>query len=99
VLAGTGDVRIGKDVFPIRPGDIIACPPGGPEAAHQIVNTGPEELGYLAARTKQSPEIGDYPETGRFGALAELAANADGIPRRLMFMGRQDQSLNYWEGE
>ena len=99
VLAGTGEVRIGQDMFPIRPGDIIACPPGGPETAHQIVNTGTEELRYLAVSTKQSPEIAEYPETGRFGILGELAPNADGTPRRFMFMGRPDQSLDYWEGE
>src|SRR5262249_51323038 len=47
VLEGTGEVRIGKAVHPIRAGDVIACPPGGPETAHQIVNTGAAELKYL----------------------------------------------------
>jgi uncharacterized cupin superfamily protein len=98
VLAGTGEIRIGQDVFPLRPGDIIACPAGGPETAHQIVNTGQEELRYLAVSTKQSPEIAEYPDTGRFGVLADLR-NADGSPRTLMFMARPDQSLRYWDGE
>src|SRR4051794_1652465 len=40
VIEGTGDLRIGKDTFPIRAGDVIACPPGGKETAHQFVNTG-----------------------------------------------------------
>ena len=52
-------------------GDIIACPPGGPETAHQILNTGNEELRYLAVSTKPSPEICDYPDSGKFGVLAE----------------------------
>src|SRR5438309_4190532 len=44
VLEGTGEVRIGAETFPIRVGDIIACPTGGPETAHQIVNSGKTEL-------------------------------------------------------
>src|SRR2546421_581852 len=39
VVQGTGEVRLGSQTFPIRAGDIIACPPGGPETAHQLVNT------------------------------------------------------------
>src|ERR1041384_3286042 len=46
VLEGRGEVRIGAETFPIRAGDFIACPPGGQELAHQIVNTGTAELKY-----------------------------------------------------
>lgn len=99
VLSGTGEVRIGADSHPIRPGDVFCCPPGGPETAHQIVNTGVEELRYLAVSTKMSPEIAEYPETGRFGLLAEVAPKPDGTPRMFMFVGRESDSLNYWEGE
>src|SRR5215813_4968043 len=40
VLEGSGEVRIGGARHAIRKGDFIACPPGGPETAHQIINTG-----------------------------------------------------------
>jgi uncharacterized cupin superfamily protein len=36
VVEGSGEVRIGSETFPIRAGDIIACPPGGQDTAHQI---------------------------------------------------------------
>ncbi len=98
VLAGTGEVRIGDRTWPIRQGDIVACPPGGPETAHQIINTGAEELRYLAVSTKMSPEVAEYPETGRFGVLAELAPAGDGKPRTMVFVGREGDSLDYWEG-
>src|SRR6185437_15237837 len=55
VLEGTGEVRMGETVYPIRAGDIIACPPGGAEAAHQIRNSGDVELKYLAVSTKVLP--------------------------------------------
>jgi uncharacterized cupin superfamily protein len=58
-LQGSGEVRIGETVYPIRSGDLIACPPGGKETAHQIVNTGADELHYLAVSTKLSPEIAE----------------------------------------
>src|SRR3954465_12031792 len=51
VIEGTGEVRIGAERSPIGAGDIIACPAGGPETAHQIVNTGSVELKYLAVST------------------------------------------------
>jgi len=39
VLHGRGEVRIGSDRYPICTGDVIACPAGGAETAHQIINT------------------------------------------------------------
>jgi len=89
ILEGSGEVQIGTDKFPIRKGDFIACPPGGKEVAHQITNTGSGELKYLGVSTKESPEIADYPNTGKFGILT----------KDFRFLGKADQSLNYWDGE
>jgi uncharacterized cupin superfamily protein len=88
VLEGTGEVRIGKETYAIRKGDVIACPPGDKETAHQIINTGKEELRYLSVSTKMSPEICDYPDSGKFGILAD----------KFMYVGRETESLDYWEG-
>ena len=99
ILEGTGEVRIGAATYPIRAGDVIACPPGGKEAAHQIINTGAVELKYLSISTKLSPEIAEYPDSGKFGILAELPPAADGTPQMFRFVGREDLNVNYWEGE
>jgi uncharacterized cupin superfamily protein len=99
VLQGSGELRFGTDTYPIRAGDVIACPAGGKDKAHQMVNTGIEELRYLAVSTKLSPELVEYPNSGKFGVLADLPAGSDGKPRRFMFVGRESQSLDYWEGE
>jgi len=99
VLQGSGEIRIGENVYPIRPGDVIALPPGGKETAHQITNTGSEELRYLAVSTKLSPEIAEYPDSGKFGILAQFDADSDGKAQRFVFVGRADASLDYWEGE
>ena len=57
IIEGSGEVRIGKQAFPIRPGDVIACPPGGKEHAHQLVNTGKGELKFLAVSSKEAVDV------------------------------------------
>jgi uncharacterized cupin superfamily protein len=99
VLQGTGEVRIGEQTYPLRAGDIVACPPGGVDKAHKMVNTGTEELRYLAVSTKMSPEVVDYPDSDKFGVISELPKGADGKSRRVLFVGRENQALDYWEGE
>ena len=39
VLEGSGELRLGDATHAVRAGDIIACPPGGPETAHQLVKS------------------------------------------------------------
>lgn len=99
ILEGAGEVRIGNMTYPVRVGDVIACPAGGPETAHQIVNTGDSEMRYLAVSTKVPAEIAEYPDSGKFGVLAELPGENGGTTRVFRFVGRESQSIDYWEDE
>lgn len=99
VLQGQGEVRIGEQVHPIRVGDFIACPAGSVATAHQIRNTGAEELRYLAVSTQRSPEICEYPDSEKVGIYATFPAGADGKPDHFYFMGRQSMCIDYWDGE
>ena len=99
VLEGEGEVRIGKQTYPIRKGDIIACPPGGPELAHQIINSGSSALRYLAVSTKLSPEVAEYPDSGKFGVLAQFPAEGGTSEKTFRFVGREENNGDYWEGE
>lgn len=99
VLQGSGEIRIGDQSHPIRTGDVIACPAGAASSAHQIINSGTEELRYLAVSTKFSPELVEYPDSGKFGVLAEASSSAEGAAPRFVFVGRAEDSRNYWEGE
>lgn len=97
ILEGNGEVRFGDKRYPIKPGDIIACPPGGPEVAHQIINTGSVEMRYLSISTLAALEICDYPDSGKFGVYEETPP---GNPnKRFRFLSRADTSLDYWDGE
>jgi uncharacterized cupin superfamily protein len=98
VLEGSGEVRIGGDTHAIRAGDIIACPPGGEETAHQFVNTGSTELKYLAISTKLSPEVCTYPDTGKF-AVSVADEHAPPGQWRFRHVGRPEDAHDYWEGE
>src|SRR6266704_2971798 len=96
VLDGEGEVRIGGETFPIKKGDVIAHPPGGPETAHQIVNTSNAELKYLAISTLESPEICDYPDSKKF-AVITFELGPDGKPKFWRFAAREDAGLDYYD--
>ena len=92
-------LRLGGARHPLRAGDVIACPPGGPETAHQIVNTSDRELKVLAVSTKLTPEVCDYPNSGKFAIRAEYPPGADGKPQGFQYVGRAGGTLDYWDGE
>jgi uncharacterized cupin superfamily protein len=68
ILSGNGEVRLDQRTLPIRAGDLIANPAGA--EAHQIVNTGREELRYLAISDIDTVDVIDYPNSGKMGAAA-----------------------------
>lgn len=70
ILEGEGELRFGDKRYPIRTHDVIACPTGGPEVAHQIINTGTTTMRYLALSNLVDVEICEYPDSGKVGAVA-----------------------------
>jgi len=99
VLEGDGEVRIGSEVYPVKKGDFIANPPGGPEGAHQIRNTSANnELKYIAISTRETPEVVHYPDSGKIG-VAQLVTGPDGKPQRWWHLASDQMTLTYWDGE
>lgn len=98
VLEGTGEYIYGAETYPIRAGDVIAAPPGGPERAHQIVNSGDVTLKYLGISTKEQPEVVEYPNSNKFAVFSQ---SVDGTPMtaRIRYIGRPENTLDYWDGE
>ena len=64
ILSGTGVLRYGDEVTALRPGDCISCPAGS-GIAHQIANTGDEDLTYLAIGNSEPNEVCVYPDSGK----------------------------------
>jgi len=55
---------------------------------------------YLAVGTSQSPEIAEYPDSGKVGVLGEFSADGDGKPTVMRYMIRDQAGMpEYWEGE
>ena len=96
VVEGCGEIRIGAHIYPLRKGDIVGCPAGGQESAHQIINSSDAELRYLALATSMSPEVVEFPESGKY---AMIVADADGATLQQRTMGRLGDTVDYWEGE
>jgi uncharacterized cupin superfamily protein len=93
ILEGRGELRYGQARHPLRAGDVIACPTGEPETAHQIINTGDCDLRYLAVSSISETEVCEYPDSGKIGAFAE------GTPERLRHLTRVSDARDYWENE
>ena len=89
IVEGEGLLRYGADTRRIRAGDVICCPVGGPETAHQIVNDSGADLAYLSISTKMPAEVCEYPDSGKIGAFAQ----------GLRHMTPAGASVDYWADE
>jgi uncharacterized cupin superfamily protein len=99
ILSGTGEYRYGDKTYPIRAGDMLAAPAGGAEVAHQIINTGSQEMRYLGFSTMLSPEAVDYPDSGKFAVWSRPDPGGDPRKAGLRYIGRRATTLDYWDGE
>ena len=84
-----GHAALRNETRKLRAGDVICCPTGGPETAHQIVNDSSEELAYLSVSTMMPVEICEYPDSGKVGAFG-------GGMRHLTKVA---DAVDYWVGE
>jgi uncharacterized cupin superfamily protein len=93
VLSGSGTLRVAGEMLPLRTGDVVFIPPG-PEYPHQIINSSDAPLTYLSVSTRETPEVVEYPDSGKYLAMARSvgAAGFDAIQRTAA-------SLDYWDGE
>lgn len=71
IVKGEGLLRYGSETRRIRAGDVICCPVGGPDTAHQIVNDSGDFLAYLSISTMMPAEICEYPDSKKVGSFAE----------------------------
>ena len=96
VLSGSGVLRVGASTFDVKAQDYIVNLPGGPEGAHQLINTGVDDLVYLAISTVTVPEVVGYPDSGKTGV--RFAASQEEGARFLIENSAKD-AVGYWEGE
>ena len=94
ILEGEGELRFGDKRYPIRKHDVIACPPGGPEVAHQIINSGATTMRYLALSTLVDVETCEYPDSQKILIVAGRRGE-----RALRKMFRAENTVHYYDRE
>lgn len=95
ILEGEGTLRVAGEMLPLHAGDVIFIPPG-PDYPHQIINTSDAPLHYLSVSTRETPEICEYPDSGKYNVWM---AGPDGAADAFATLQRSGISLDYWEGE
>ena len=93
VLEGSGTLRVAGEMLPLRAGDVVFIP-AGPEYPHQIINTSDAPLKYYSISTMETPEICEYPDSGKY-----LAEAVDGEKASFDVIHVKGASVDYWQGE
>ncbi len=94
ILEGEGELRFGDQRHAIRAHDVIACPTGGPDVAHQIINTGTKTMRYLAVSTRCDLDACEYPDSGK----VLVVARRDGTSG-LRKLFRAETTVDYYDRE
>ncbi|GGY23294.1 cupin domain-containing protein [Paludibacterium paludis] len=93
ILSGEGTLRVAGEMLPVREDNVIFIPPG-PEYPHQLINTSHTSMTYLSVSTQDSPEICEYPDSGKyFAAMSRADGSWFGA------IQKTSASLDYWQDE
>ncbi len=95
VLRGRPTLRTPDAERELEPGD-FAHFPRGPAGAHGVFNRTDEPARYVVGSTNVSPEICEYPDSGKVAAFS-FGASSRG--ERLRTIHRFDDGVDYFDGE
>ncbi|KPY31639.1 Auxin-binding protein [Pseudomonas syringae pv. papulans] len=93
IIEGEGSLRVAGEMLPIRTGDIVFIPAGA-DYPHQIINTSQAPLKYLSISTRETPEVCEYPDSGKYQAMVSVQGT-----RVFTANQRTTENLDYWDGE
>lgn len=93
ILEGSGSLRVAGEILPVDAGDMVFIPPG-PEYPHQLINTSDQALKYLSISTMDSPEVVEYPDSGKYLAKVDREGN-----REFQAIRHLEDSVDYWTDE
>jgi uncharacterized cupin superfamily protein/catechol 2,3-dioxygenase-like lactoylglutathione lyase family enzyme len=94
ILEGEGELRFGEQRYKLRKWDVIACPTGGAEVAHQIINTGNTPMRYLSLSNLSTTEVCEYPDSQKIGVFATTSPTSS-----LRRMFRAEAGVDYYDRE
>jgi uncharacterized cupin superfamily protein len=90
VLSGTPTLRTPEGERELRAGEFIFFPTG-PDGAHQMVNRSGSPARYVVADSKVSPEIVQYPDSGKIASMSRET--------QLWTVHRLGDAVDYFDGE
>jgi uncharacterized cupin superfamily protein len=95
VLRGCPTLRSHSGERELVEGDVVHFPKG-PKGAHQLVNRTPESARYVIASSSTSPEIVEYPDSGKLAAMSRGESQRG---ERLWTIHRLDDAVDFFDGE
>jgi uncharacterized cupin superfamily protein len=95
VLRGRPTLRTPEGERQLEPGDFVHFP-RGPAGAHRVHNATDEPARYVVGSTNVSPEICEYPDSGKVAAFSYGASSRGD---RLRTLHRFDDAVDYFDGE
>jgi uncharacterized cupin superfamily protein len=95
VLRGQPTLRTPDGERELQAGDVVHFPKG-PAGAHQVVNRSDEPALYVIASSNVSPEVVEYPDSGKIAAMSRAESQRG---ERLWTMHRLDDAVDYMDGE
>jgi uncharacterized cupin superfamily protein len=90
VLGGRPTLRTPEGEHELGAGDAVFFPTG-PGGAHQLINRTGESARYVIADAKVSPEIVQYPDSGKIAAMSR--------PAQFWSIHRLDDAADFFDGE
>jgi uncharacterized cupin superfamily protein len=95
VLRGTPTLRSPEGERELKEGEVVHFP-RGPEGAHQLSNRSGGVVRYVMAASQGTPEIIEYPDSGKIAAMARTETSAGGP---LFTVNRLADAVDYYDGE
>jgi uncharacterized cupin superfamily protein len=95
VLTGTPTLRSPEGERELREGEVVHFP-REPEGAHQLLNRSEVVARYVIAAAQGTPEIIEYPDSGKIAAMARTETSSGGP---LFTVNRLADGVDYFDGE
>jgi uncharacterized cupin superfamily protein len=95
VLRGTPTLRSAEGERELKEGEVVHFPPG-PEGAHQLRNRSEAVVRYVIAAALPTPEVIEYPDSGKIASMARTETSAGGP---LFSLNRLADGVDYFDGE
>lgn len=96
VLEGQGTLRMPSGDHAIAAGDYAHFQRTAAHA-HQIVNTGIDDLVFLCISGMVAPDVTEYPEEGKLGVFCGGAPGTPDGDRSINEIHRRSNAVGYWE--